>query len=315
MTIRAYLCVSIDTECDKGKGWRSQRPLSFAGISHGVVDVLQPLFRQYSAKPTYLLSPEVIRDSQSADALRSLRSHAELGTHLHGEYAEPNAFEPDVTSALQRDYPPAIEQEKLAYLTDLFVRAFDAQPRSFRAGRFGIGPNSLQFLEQLNYAVDSSVTPHVHWASVGTPQLDFTRAPEQPYHPNRASPDAPGTASILEVPVTIQRHRASRIPLIGQLVDKAMRPRWLRPTWSSGRELVAIAQDAIASATRMAPHAPVILNAMFHNVEVIANASPYAANENQASTIVRRLGVLLNFAQRHAIPVIGLGDVPEVLAR
>ena len=41
---RAYLCVSIDTECDKGKGWLSKKPMAFAGIHDGVMKRLQPLF-------------------------------------------------------------------------------------------------------------------------------------------------------------------------------------------------------------------------------------------------------------------------------
>jgi hypothetical protein len=59
---------------------------------------------------------------------------------------------------------------------------------------------------------------------------------------------------------------------------------------------------------------PVILNAMFHNVEVIPSASPYAATEAEASAILARLEALLAFAAREAIPVIGLGDVPELFA-
>src|SRR4051812_34520738 len=69
---RAYLCVSIDTECDKGKGWRSRRPMSFEGVRDGVVKRLQPLFAERGAKPTYLLSPEVLRDPQCIETFRAL---------------------------------------------------------------------------------------------------------------------------------------------------------------------------------------------------------------------------------------------------
>src|SRR5579871_3010745 len=98
---RAYLCVSIDTECDKGKAWRVQKPLSFIGVTEGVKGRLQPLFASFGAKPTYLVSPEVMRDEASVEVLRSVSAHAELGTHLHGEYAEPGITDPDVTLAFQ----------------------------------------------------------------------------------------------------------------------------------------------------------------------------------------------------------------------
>ncbi|MGH7283779.1 MAG: hypothetical protein ACRELY_19820, partial [Polyangiaceae bacterium] len=92
------LVVSIDCECDKGPAWRSRRPLAFDGIREGIGARLQPLFEKYDARPTYLLSPEVMRHAASVELLASIASRAELGTHLHGEYAEPNAFEPDVTN-------------------------------------------------------------------------------------------------------------------------------------------------------------------------------------------------------------------------
>ena len=76
---RAYLCVTIDTECDKGQGWRTQRPLAFAGVLEGVGRRLQPLFAEYRAKPTYLLSPEVMRDAASVELLRRIAPNVELG--------------------------------------------------------------------------------------------------------------------------------------------------------------------------------------------------------------------------------------------
>ena len=71
-----------------------------------------------------------------------------------------------------------------------------------------------------------------------------------------------------------------------------------------------MARDTLATETAR----PVVLNAMFHNVEVIARASPYAASEAEAQAIVARLAGLLAFAAREGIRVVGLGDIPEQLA-
>ena len=306
---RAYLCVSIDTECDKGPAWRVRRPLAFEGVTDGVVRRLHPLFERFGAKPTYLLSPEVIRDEACVETFRRIAPSCELGTHLHGELAEPGAHEPDVTADFQRDYPPDIERQKLTYLTDLFIRAFDHQPQSFRAGRFGIGPASIGILESLGYAVESSVTPHMDWTSSGAPGLAFLDAPTQPYRPDPTDPGRLGTAGLLEVPVTIRRRFLNSIPGIGGRVD----PRWLRPTRGTEAGIVRVAEDEIAAARRAAPHRPVILNAMFHNVEVVPHLSPYATNEEDARGILDRVRALLAFAHREAISVVGLGDVPEIL--
>lgn len=303
-------CVSIDCECDKGPRWRSQRPLRFTGITEGIVRRLAPVFAHFRAKPTYLISPEVMRDDASLDALRAQRHHAELGTHLHGEYADPDAYEPEVTCSFQRDYPEPIEHAKLISLTAMFRSAFDAVPRSFRAGRFGIGPNTIPILESLDYEVESSVTPAQDWSSAGALGLDFTAAPSQPYRPDPRQPGAPGRSRLWEVPVTIRRRVWSRLPVVGRHFGGA----WLRPTWSSAARMIAIARAEIRDAQRMQPHRPVVLNAMFHNVEVIPRASPYAGSEAEAQGIVARLSALLAFAAREGIRVIGLGDVPEQLA-
>src|SRR5262249_7556575 len=156
--------ISIDCECDKGPRWKSQMPLRFTGVTEGIGQRLAPLFAHYRAKPTYLLSPEVLRDDASLETLRAQRAAAELRTHRHGEYAEPGAYEPAVTRVVQRDYPEEVERAKVTYLTTAFRTAFDHAPRSFRAGRFGIGPNTIPILEALDYQVESSVTPSLSWS-------------------------------------------------------------------------------------------------------------------------------------------------------
>jgi hypothetical protein len=305
---RVFLCVTVDCECDKGPAWRTRRPLAFEGVHVGIAERLQPLSRATGAKPTYLLSPELLRDTPCVERLAALED-CELGAHLHGELAEPGAFEPDVTDAVQRDYPPDLERAKLASLTASFRSAFGRAPTSFRAGRFGVGAHTIGFLEGLGYAVDSSVTPYVDWSEVSA-GLSFRDAPTQPYHPDAGDAGRPGISPLLEVPVTILPSALSRVPLLGRHVE----PRWLRPTRTSGEDLVAIARDAIAEARRARLERPVVLNAMFHNVEVVAGTSPYAATDAEAMRIVDHLRVLLQMARREGIAGIGLSDVPDVLA-
>jgi hypothetical protein len=307
---RVFACVSIDCECDKGAGWRSQAPLGFVGITEGIARRLAPLFARYQAKPTYLVSPEVLRDDAAVEVFRAQRHAAELGTHLHGEYADPGAFEPEVTSAFQRDYPEDIERAKLTWLTRRFRSAFDHAPRSFRAGRFGIGPNTIPVLESLEYEVESSVTPFQDWSGAGAPGLDFRHAPSQPYRPTPTAPGVPGDSRLWEIPVTIRPGPWSRFPVIGRYTSG----RWLRPTWGTAAQLIEVARAEIREARRRRPDRPVVLNAMFHNVEVIPGASPYARTEAEAEAILARLAALLEFTSLEGIRVVGLGDIPELLA-
>jgi hypothetical protein len=308
----AYLCVSIDCECDKGERWRIKKPLSFDAVTAGIGARLQPLFQSFGAKPTYLLSPEVLRDAAALDCLTALDGSAEFGTHLHGEFIAPDAFEPDETTAFQCNYPPTVERQKLEGLTLLFRKVFGFAPRSFRAGRFGIGPHSLGCLADLGYVVDSSVSPRKSWAKAGAPVASFLQAPYQPYWPVHAAPArvAATPGPLLEVPVTILPSRFAGWPLIGG----AFEPRWLRPTHGTAAGLVQVARDAVARAAGAAAGArlPVVLNCMFHNVEIMPGLSPYARTATEADAILARLAGLLDFARREGIAVVGLGDIAEL---
>ena len=288
---RAYLCVSIDTVSDQANGWKPRHPRSFEGITDGVVERIHPLFEQFVAKPTYLLAPEVVSDPACVATFRALAPTCELGTHL------PH-FSSDRASAA-----PEVERAELTSLTDAFIRAFEHQPQSFRASQARIGSTSIEILESLGYLVDASVTPHVG---------AFHDAPSQPYRPDALAPGQRGDATLLEVPITIRPHFLGALPGIGRRLDA--RARWLRPTRGTAAALVRVAEDEMAAARQQAPTQPVILNAVLRNVDVVPSASPYRVDEAAAHGVLDRLRTLLAYARREAITVIGLGDVPSILA-
>lgn len=300
---RAYLTVTIDCECDKGPRWRVKQPLSFVGVSEGIANRLEPLFARFGAKGTYLLSSEVLSNIPSRDVLRPLFPRADFGTHLHGEFAEPGAFVPEVTAAFQRDYPAELERAKLGSLTTRFREVFGVSPQTFRAGRFGIGRHSIRLLEELGYTVDSSVTPHLDWSVAGAKGLNFRDAPCEPYFPDYEEPGRRGSASILEVPVTIRQRPWNKLPWLGSKLE----PLWLRPTKTSLGDLLSLVRAELRenSGTRF-------LNAMFHNVEITPGTSPYAATESEAQAILDRLAGLLAFAKANHIPVVGLSEIPHL---
>ena len=316
---RPVLCVTIDCERDKGPHWRVRRPTTFHGIHEGLGARLAPLFRHYGVKPTYLLSPEVMRDAAAAARIAQIARGAELGTHLHAEYVGPDLDEEAESSTFQAALDPAIERAKIEALTSLFVHTFGTRPRSFRAGRFGIGGASLGILADLGYTVDSSVTPFVDWSGAGPGAPDFRQAPFIPYHPDLNTPAQIGNGPVWEIPVTIRPRLAHRLPIMRRFLARRLRPRWLRPSWGSAAALIDLARDVwnetparpLAGAARAAPP---IWNVMFHNVEVVAGASPYSATEDHAQAILRRLAQLLGFARAAGARSVGLADLPELLS-
>ena len=91
--LNKFFIISIDTECDKDKNWKVIKPLSFIGVYEGV-NILEKIFDKYNIRAVYLLSPEVIYDEKSVLIFKDLlKKGVELGTHLHGEFIEPNKKE------------------------------------------------------------------------------------------------------------------------------------------------------------------------------------------------------------------------------
>ncbi len=308
--MKRFLIISIDTECDKGPGWRIRYPMSFEGIYRGIGEILQPLFEEYGFRATYLLSPEVMEDDESISILLDvMRRGAELGTHLHGEFVEPmKRRKPVFTGEMAAHYPDELEYEKLKNLTALFVKTFGFQPLSYRAGRFSISSRTVRFLEELGYRVDSSLTP---FSSVSG--VDHRRAPAYPYYPDYDDIYRPGNSRILEVPITILPRNyllfrilkstpLYRIGRFRRLVKGWFGNIWLRPTVSGAREV----GELLRLYPKMFPGRTVFFNMMFHNVEVVEELSPY-----DARMVRRNLREMLSVLRDYGFEGLTLKEVPD----
>ncbi len=205
--------LTIDVEPDATHGsWSTSNPVTFKGVFEGIPKI-QSVANEFDVPVTYFVQPVVLLSDECVEFLLSLGGLNELASHLHGEYIGPKARFPGPDfggcdpSEKQRDYPPDIEKLKLRNLTDLFAAKFGYEPKSFRAGRFGAGPNTCKFLKELGYSHDSSVTPRS--------KLYRSLAETDPYLSD----------GIIEVPVTINSNR-----------------QWLRPspTYSSYEEMKSI---------------------------------------------------------------------------
>ena len=321
-----YIAITIDTECDKGAKWKVKQPLSFKNIYNGVVNNLQPIFDKHHVKATYLLSPEIMMDKQSVAVFKSFGNKVELGTHLHAEFIEPQAnFNCTNTSQFQSDFDSEVERTKLENLTFLFKQTFDYQPLSFRAGRFGIGNQSLQILQNLGYTVDSSVTPDTKWTNqISGNIVNFNGAPYQPYYPSIDDFCKEGTMNILEVPVSVINRKISRMPLflkrnlklnrsyqqiIFNYCTNFSKPAWLRPTNSDIETLKNITNRFI----KIGGKDDVFLCMMFHSNEFELDMSPYSLTKPAMDKIIDRLDSYLEWLTKtYQTNGIGLSEFKTV---
>lgn len=326
---KIFLCVGLDTECDKDLTWETRFPLQFTSVLAGIPKILTPLFNIYGIKPTYFLSPEVINDSACVGLLTQLKD-CELGTHMHGEYIGPNAdMSASKTSRVQAEMSRKVEKEKLQNLTILFKKKFGYSPKSFRAGRFGLSYNSLSLLSSLGYLVDSSITPFYSHQFSDRIRNNYWGAQVQPYFPSKFDYRNKGCLNILEVPITVVNpfflkwprfivrlmHNRSFIHkrLLPRLGYKIPKTTWLRPKYSSAEEMIAISDLLIQRTTK---NNFTVLNMMYHPNEVIPGASPYAATEEDVnSNLLTQKNFFDYLFNRYKVECVTISQVRELVGK
>lgn len=290
-----YLVITIDTEADHSLNWAKSNPLTFKSVTESIPAILEPLFKKYGAVATYLLTTEVLQDSESIKAIKTL-GECELGAHLHPEYIEPDRKYYESAGTYARDfsnnYPPDIEREKIHNLTRLFEKRVGYRPAVYRGGKFGFDNNTALSLANLGYLVDTSVTPRVSWRNIGGP--DFRAFPDQPYFIK----DSEGSNALLEVPVSILFLNS-----IAKLLNK---PVWLRPSFNSPAEMKKLMQSFIKI---YRARNTVVLNMMFHSMEFYPGASPYTKNKEECERLARSLEIVIHYCKQIGVKFCKLSQV------
>jgi hypothetical protein len=308
-----HLLVGIDTEGDNQWDAAARLDQRFENIY--ALPRLHALFLRHGVRPTYVITYPVARDARSAEVLRSLLAggDCEVGAHHHAWETPP--FTPD--DVRRHPYASTLPRrqfdEQLASLTSAVTEAVGARPISYRSGRFGFSADHVSALEQHGYLVESSVAPLFYETHKGGPE--FVEAPLKPYFLAYDSATTAGTSNVLEVPVSAALNR--RLPKrLQYLYARAPRPyttkrvlrklgllrlRWLRPSYSSAEDMIALARDLGRSQEP-------VLNVLFHSSEAIVGGSPYNRTQAELDAFCDRLERLLKYATED------LGAVPLTFA-
>lgn len=151
--------------------------------------------RGFGIEPAYLVDYPVATTPESVEVLNGFvaAGEAAVGAQLH-PWVNPPFDEPiDALHSFPGNLPRRTERAKLAHLTDAIRNNFGVQPMIYRAGRYGIGPNTEALLDELGYRVDASVRPLFDYLDEGGPS--FERVRSAPYWTGEER-------RILEVPLT-----------------------------------------------------------------------------------------------------------------
>jgi hypothetical protein len=286
---KARLVVVIDTE--EEFDWSS--PFSRSNTSVQAMRWIhraQDIFDAYHITPVYVIDYAVASQAEGYRPLQEIQAsgRALIGAHLH-PWVNPPFTEPvNHRNSFPGNLPRAVESAKLQVLGDCIGEHFGSRPVIYKAGRYGVGPNTASILEEQGYEVDVSLCPHMDYSAEAGP--NFTRSTVWPYWFGTQR-------ALLELPLTIGftgllRHwgtalhgLASQTPLnrlhaVGVLARLGLLNKvWLSPEGYLTAEHITLVRTLHRAGVR-------IFSFAFHSPSVEPGHTPYVRSQHDLETFL-----------------------------
>ncbi|MBA2936197.1 WalW protein [Sphingomonas sp. CGMCC 1.13654] len=255
--------------------------------------------------PTYLVDYPVASAPAAVETLRPLVEAGEcaIGTQLHPWVNPPFDEVLTVANSFAGNLPPALEQAKLEALTNRIAAAFGKRPQVYRAGRYGIGPNTARLLEAAGYRLDVSVRALFDYSAEGGP--DFSR--------RDATPCWAGPQRLLmELPLTAVYTGFAR-SLGGRLYPAAGRVARLRGLLARSGALERIAltpegtplPDAQRAIRTLLDDGAQLITISFHSPSVEPGHTPYVRDAGDLRAFYGWWDGVLGLLAREGVEPIG----------
>lgn len=170
VTSKPILLVVVDTE--EEFDWNAAFDRNATSVRHmREIGRFQEICDRAGITPTYVVDYPIATQDESISRLRPLADdgRAVIGAHLHPWVNPP--FEEEVTR--WNSYPgnllADLERRKLERLTAAITTAFENRPDTYKAGRYGFGPNTAKILIDIGYNCDLSFSPAFDFGVDGGP--------------------------------------------------------------------------------------------------------------------------------------------------
>lgn len=166
------LYVVVDTEAEFD--WSKPFARHLVHVSAmAMVDRAQAIFDRHGIRPVYVVDYPVATQPDGYRPLQAIlaRGGCEIGAHLHPWTNPPFEETVSVRNSFPGNLPPALEEAKFLTLRAAIHDTFGIEAQFYKAGRYGIGANTLAILERHGVAVDFSVLPGVDLRPTGGPDL------------------------------------------------------------------------------------------------------------------------------------------------
>lgn len=270
----------------------------------------QAYFARAGIKPLYYVDQPVVDCDAAADFLAGQVADgaADVGVHLHPWVTPPHVEEVNSRNSYVGNLPRDVEQAKLRHVRDAIVQRIGLRPVAYRAGRYGIGPSTLEILAEEGFLIDSSVRSLFDYRGDGGP--DFRRERLMPW---RCGPDN----AIVELPLTTmftgRLRRFGPLAYLGMDQFPTVKAAMARAGWMERVPLTpegVPAGKACEAIDAAIDHGLPLLTMSFHSPSLAVGHTPYVRSSRDLEDFYSWFDrVLDHCARRGLLPI----DVAEIL--
>lgn len=276
------MTVDTEEEFDWGK------PLQRAG--HGLdhvarLEKFQAFCEGQGVVPLYLIDWPIANSRMAGEILRPAvtSAKADIGVQLHPWVNPPFEEKVDERNSYSGNLSRELERAKFMHLREAIEGRFGVAPRIYRAGRYGVGPNTAAILKEGGIAIDTSVRAKFDYSATGG--VDFRQHPVWPYWIDE-------DRELLELPLTtvfwgmLRRQgdslypRLWRAPQVRGLLSKA----GLLERIPLTPEGVAV-DEAIRGIDIALDEGLPLLNFSFHSPSLRPGHTPYVRDEDDLDAL------------------------------
>lgn len=273
------------------------------------MDRAQRYFSGAGVRPLWVTDYPVIDDPRAGAMLAGWRAEgrADIGAHCHPWVNPPHVEDVNELNSFAGNLPEEVERAKLTALRDRIAAVTGNAPVAFRAGRYGVGPQTGRILRDLGFRVDTSVRSRFDYRPQHGP--DFRTLPLMPW---RAGPDR----ALIELPLSTAyvgplarwggalQPAAERLPtMAGALArTRLFRRIPLTPEGVTPREAIAAVDRLIRDGLRL-------LMFSFHSPTLAPGNTPYVRSDGDLRAFYRWWDIVLAHLARRGIAPASLDQV------
>jgi hypothetical protein len=298
--------VSVDAE--EEFDW--SRPFTRGARSVTAIGALPAMHARLAARGvpvTYMVDHPVASDPGAAATIAALLADnvSAVGAQLHPWVNPPHDEFPSDAASFAGNLPTALEAAKLDQLIAAIEGGIGRRPLAYRAGRYGIGPDTIRLLVERGFRVDTSMRARFDYRAAGG--TDFSAIG------NAAFRLAPGLIELPLSAVFTGTWRA-RGPALYGVTGRVPRGRGVLsragllsrvPMTPEGTPL----SEALAAVAVAARDGERLLHLSFHSPTLVPGNTPYVRDAADLARFHRWWDAVLDALAHHGFSPAALDEI------